>query len=169
MANKGHRQNPKHASDGNAPRRFISLRQRDPKEPTSYDKEQDARATRIANSAGKASWVAACATIIIAAATIMNIIVAYLQWKEIRATLGPAQKSAAAAADQAEVAKKSFAGLERPYLFIENIKYTALNYQPVVEFSVTNYGRSPARLVWATCAWNFPRPRGHAASGHNTY
>jgi hypothetical protein len=96
------------------PRRFITLRESDPKKPTAGDQDQETGETRIALSVKRATWI-------IALATAVNVALVGLQWRvmegqltEMKGTgiqtdkiIDANQKLADAAVKQAEAAVTS--------------------------------------------------------------
>src|SRR5580704_11059796 len=91
---------PRSPNYGETPRRFITLRKSDPKQPTPYDQEHDTREYRIARSVKWATWVVALVTAI-------NVIVAGLQWKALLR------------ADR--TTRESFTAVQRPFIVPINL------------------------------------------------
>jgi hypothetical protein len=95
MGNESRTNAPRAPNRDMIPRRFVTLRERDPKQPTARDQEQDARETRIALSVKRATWV-------IAVATAINVVVVGLQWRELEKAYEPIKIQSEAAIEAAK-------------------------------------------------------------------
>ncbi|MGA7384755.1 MAG: hypothetical protein WBW81_08730 [Methylocella sp.] len=90
-------------------------------------------------------------TLWLAIFTMILSAVAVLQIKFLVRGEGIADKTAQAAKDSADVAKRTFTELERPYIFIDPPKFvpSPINGNPAnVQYLLKNYGRTPGILIW---------------------
>ncbi len=75
----------RHGNYGMTPRRFVTLRETDPKPaPTASDPNKETREARAARGVRRALWI-------IAIATALNVGVAGLQWYELHRAYGPSR------------------------------------------------------------------------------
>ncbi len=78
------------------------------------------------------------ATVVVAAATVVNVLVAFFQWKAARAS--------------ARIATQVFESANRPYVGLENFKITQNSQQVRVVATFKNFGTAPAEDC--TCRWD---------------
>jgi hypothetical protein len=88
------------------------------------------------------------ATVVLAIATIALVVLAGFQSKDMKASIAAAQDSASASMRAANIAENSFIRLERPYIYIYGVhRFVAGAENAVVEYTVANFGKTPARVT----------------------
>jgi hypothetical protein len=91
---------------------------------------------------------------------VATFVVAFFAWWGSR----DIARLADAATDQADIAKRTFTDLERPYVFVDTPAIAADdplfnpngNRLPNIEYRLTNFGRTPAIILWVRTVVHIP-------------
>ena len=86
------------------------------------------------------------ATTVLGIATIGLLIAAFIQSRDMRASITIAEKGANAATKAAQVAENSLTKIERPYIFVIGVEKFGIDQtnRAIVKLTAANYGKTPA-------------------------